>query len=271
MAKGGRTKNKSKRSTIPRGIPQKRSGGGSGGGNNNNKGNNNVISPFEYARTTNSSSRVKHHVHNKSVSGSSSAKHQQSALAKSIARRKHLLKSKLETQHKSNEFVDRRIGEAGKQQRYNGDDMYDDNDGKQRRENAMLKRIVAERVRRSKRAGKFSLEDDNDDSGGLTHRVSLLSLVYLSFSGIYNISHDNLSDAFFVHASHSSIINPLTLFCHLHTSLYQSFNNNREKQLMKPIQVNLKMKPTFSSPTRMMIILIRLIPCYILVVVNLTR
>lgn len=177
MAKGGRTKNKSKRSTIPRGIPQKRSGGGSGG-------NNNVISPFEYARTTNSSSRVKHHVHNKSVSGSSaSGKHQQSALAKSIARRKHLLKSQLETQHKSNEFVDRRIGEAGKQQRYN-DGMHDDDGGKQRmRENAMLKRIVAERVRRSKRAGKFSLEDDNDDGGGgLTHRVSLLSsCIYLRF------------------------------------------------------------------------------------------
>jgi nucleolar protein 14 len=174
MAKGGRTKNKSKRSTIPRGIPQKRSGGG----NNSSSSNNNVISPFEYARTTNSSSRVKHHVHNKSVSGSSSAaasgKHQQSALAKSIARRKHLLKSQLETQHKSNEFVDRRIGEAGKQQqRYNGDD---DDGGKQRRENAMLKRIVAERVRRSKRAGKFSLEDDNVD-GGLTHRVSLCLLV----------------------------------------------------------------------------------------------
>jgi nucleolar protein 14 len=179
MAKGGRTKNKSKRSTIPRGIPQKRSGGG----NNSSSSNNNVISPFEYARTTNSSSRVKHHVHNKLVSGSSSAKHQQSALAKSIARRKHILKSQLETQHKSNEFVDRRIGEAGKQQRYN-DGMYDDDGGKQRmRENAMLKRIVAERVRRSKRAGKFSLEDDNDD-GGLTHRVSLLSSCISGSSGV---------------------------------------------------------------------------------------
>ena len=195
MAKGGRTKNKSKRSTIPRGIPQKRSGGGNGGNNNNtNKGNNNVISPFEYARTTNSSSRVKHHVHNKSVSGSSSAaasgKHQQSALAKSIARRKHILKSQLETQHKSNEFVDRRIGEAGKQQQRYNDDMYDDDGGKQRRENAMLKRIVAERVRRSKRAGKFSLEDDNDDGGvgGLTHRVSFCLLYISGSSGVYNIA-----------------------------------------------------------------------------------
>ncbi len=202
MAKGGRTKNKSKRSTIPRGIPQKRSGGGSGGSSNNTiKGSNNVISPFEYARTTNSSSRVKHHVHNKSVSGSAAAsgKHQQSALAKSIARRKHLLKSQLETQHKSNEFVDRRIGEAGKQQRYN-DGMYDDG-GKQRmRENAMLKRIVAERVRRSKRAGKFSLEDDNDDGGGggLTHRVSLCLLV----ESIYHI----ICVMFFCsHTSHSCI------------------------------------------------------------------
>lgn len=199
MAKGGRTKNKSKRSTIPRGIPQKRSGGGSGGNSTNNNNSNNVISPFEYARTTNSSSRVKHHVHNKSVSGSSrsSAKHQQSALAKSIARRKHILKSQLETQHKSNEFVDRRIGEAGKQQRYN-DGMYDDDGGKQRmRENAMLKRIVAERVRRSKRAGKFSLEDDNDDGGGggLTHRVSLLSSC-LSQVPVESIISYNLCDVF---------------------------------------------------------------------------
>ena len=35
----------------------------------------------------------------------------------------------------------------------------------------MLKRIVQERVRRSRKRSKFSLEDD-DLEGGLTHRVS---------------------------------------------------------------------------------------------------
>jgi len=40
----------------------------------------------------------------------------------------------------------------------------------------MLKRIVAERVRRSKRVDKFRLDEDDEDEGGfglLTHRVSL--------------------------------------------------------------------------------------------------
>jgi hypothetical protein len=173
MGKGGRTKNKSKRSTIPRGIPQKRSQnvkGGGGGGSSKNSNSTTIISPFEYARTTNSSSRVKHHVHNKQVSGAASSgkNHHQSALAKSIARRKDMLKSQLMEQHKSNEFVDRRIGEAG------GGRNNNRGEEESNRANAMLKRIVAERVRRSKRAGKFSLEDDEDNDGGLTHRVSVM-------------------------------------------------------------------------------------------------
>ena len=172
----GRTKNKSKRSAIPKGLPQKQYPNKSSSSSHSN---NNVISPFEYARNLNSSSRVKHHVHNKSVPGSSQKAHQQqSALAKSIARRKHILKSQLLTQYKSNEFVDRRIGGN-----YNyGDANEHDHDGEKRREDAMLKRIVAERARRSKRMGKFSLEEDGVDSGGLTHRVSLFSCVCLCLS-----------------------------------------------------------------------------------------
>ena len=47
----------------------------------------------------------------------------------------------------------------------------------------MLKRIVAERVRRSKRVDKFSLEEDEDEGGGfgLTHRVSLYWLDYIVY------------------------------------------------------------------------------------------
>ena len=192
MGKGGRTKNKSKRSILPRGIPQKRTQAAK---HSNNK---TVVSPFEYARTTNSSSRVKHHVHNKQVSGSSSSavsssKQQQhtSALAKSIERRKSLLKSKLAQQHKSNTFIDRRIGEAtagGNSHQLSVEEDY--NGLKQRRENAMLKRIVAERVRRSKRVDKFRLEDDDGDDGfGLTHRVSTFISVDISTCVYNHICH----------------------------------------------------------------------------------
>jgi len=188
MGKGGRTKNKSKRSNIPRGIPQKRSQNVKGSSSSIIKSST-LISPFEYARSTNSTSRVKHHVHNKQVSGTSAKNnHQhQSALAKSIARRKHMLKSQLMEQHKSNEFVDRRIGEAGGGNNNNNKEDYDGSMRKQQKENAMLKRIVAERVRRSKRAGKFSLEDEEDNDGGgfgLTHRVSVCRLL-VEFDTMY--------------------------------------------------------------------------------------
>ena len=183
MGKGGRTKNKSKRSTLPRGIPQKRTQTSKFGKQGSSSNSSSGISPFEYARSTNSTSRVKHHVHNKQVSGAiklSSQQQQQykqrtSALAKSIERRKHLLKSTLSQQQKSNEFVDRRIGEANASGNSYQQSLEEDYDGlKKKRENAMLKRIVAERVRRSKRGDKFRLDDDGDDGGdGLTHRVSV--------------------------------------------------------------------------------------------------
>ena len=182
MAKGGRTKNKSKRSVLPRGIPQKRTQSTK---HNNSTTKSTKISPFEYARSTNSSSRVKHHVHNKQVSGATTTattttKHT-SALAKSIERRKQILTTKLSQKHKSNTFIDRRIGEANASGNGHQQSLEDDYDGmKKRRENAMLKRIVAERVRRSKRVDKFSLEEDEDEGGGfglLTHRVSLFYCV----------------------------------------------------------------------------------------------
>ena len=62
---GGRSKNKMRRSTgtLPRGIPHKK--GGVLGSSSSSGGNN----PFDFARTKNSASRVKHPVHNKLVPG----------------------------------------------------------------------------------------------------------------------------------------------------------------------------------------------------------
>ena len=170
MGKSGRSKNKQKRSTttLPKGIPHKR--GHKGG-----------PSPFEHARTTNSTSRVKHFVHNRQVGnngastnnnnnngkqGTSAQPQRQSALARSIALRKHHLTTQIANATKSNEFIDRRIGEASRIKGYDGPS----------REDVMLKRIVQERVRRIKKRNKFSLDDDGDgeeeEMGGLTHRVS---------------------------------------------------------------------------------------------------
>ena len=169
MGKGRRSKNQSKRSlqSLPRGIPQRPTKGSAIAGG---------TSPFEYARTAQSATKVKHFVHNRVVpgqkwklaagAGSVNERGVPSSLARSIQRRKLILRSELARQGKANEFVDRRIGEAG---RSHGDH---DGDSGRTKADVMLKRIVQERVRRSKRQSKFSLEDDDGDVVGLTHRVS---------------------------------------------------------------------------------------------------
>jgi hypothetical protein len=152
---GGRSKNKARRSTgtLPRGIPHKKGGVGSsssssGGGN-----------PFDFARTKNSASRVKHPVHNKLVPGAQrGGAAGNSKLAESLARRQKHLSRQMADVGKANSFVDRRIGEATRKNDYDGPDV-------------MLRRLVQERVRRSKKLTKYSLGDDGDDGdGGLTHR-----------------------------------------------------------------------------------------------------
>lgn len=155
----GRSKNTARRSTatLPKGIPQKKGRGGKPGG----------PSPFEHARATNSASRAKHHVHNRPLTGQQrppGAEARPSALAKSIARRRTHLASQLAREGKANSFVDRRLGEATRAQRYDGPS----------REDVMLRRIVRERAGRSKRRAQFSLEegDGGGDELGLTHRVS---------------------------------------------------------------------------------------------------
>lgn len=159
MGKGGRSKNKSQRSSssLPKGIPHKRSrGGGIGGGL--------AVNPFETARSTNSALRVKHPVHNKSVPGQQQQQQQQqtssagfqlqSSLAKSIARRRQHLSHQLSNEGKANVFIDRRIGEAHHH--------HTNIDNTTNQEDVMLKRIVQERVRRSKKRDKFHLTDDDD-------------------------------------------------------------------------------------------------------------
>lgn len=53
----------------------------------------------------------------------------------------------------------------------------------------MLKRIVAERVRRSKRGDKYRLDDDGGEGEGLTHRVSFDKLAcfwFVCFCGFFS-------------------------------------------------------------------------------------
>lgn len=84
----------------------------------------------------------------------------QSKLAEALHRRKSHLSSLQE--YKSNEFVDRRIGESRLEK-----------EGLLSKEDALLKRIVKERVRRSNKRRIFSLEDnDGGGTGELTHGVS---------------------------------------------------------------------------------------------------
>ena len=146
----GRSKNKVKRSTatLPKGIPNKKRGS---------------TNAFEYAKSINSSTRVKHHVHNRiipgqqrpsSTSNNNNSKQYQSSLSKSISLRKSHLSSQLQRQTKSNKFIDRRIGEATNRNNYDGPTNND----------VMLKRIVQERVRRSNKRAKYSLQDDDDDN-----------------------------------------------------------------------------------------------------------
>lgn len=154
---GGRSKNKARRSTgtLPRGIPHKKNGGvGSSSSSSTGGGN-----PFDFARTKNSASRVKHPVHNKLVPGAQrGGTAGNSKLAESLARRQKILSRQMADVGKANSFVDRRIGEATRTNDYDGPDV-------------MLRRLVQERVRRSKKLTKYSLGDDGDDGdGGLTHR-----------------------------------------------------------------------------------------------------
>lgn len=74
--------------------------------------------------------------------------------------------------------MDRRIGEA----RLEREGLS--------KEDAMLKRIVKERVRRSSKRMKFSL-DEEGGMGELTHGVSLFAMywVYLGFNNVFDFQN----------------------------------------------------------------------------------
>lgn len=131
---------KAKRSlaALPKGLPGRKRGLAAD------------VNPFE---TVARQKRPKHEVHNRNVSKMNT---KQSALAKSLERRRSQLKTSLSNSKKANSFVDRRIGEYTMTS-----------------EEQMLARIVRERSRRSKRTSKFSLDEDGGDEGGapiLTHK-----------------------------------------------------------------------------------------------------
>jgi nucleolar protein 14 len=128
---------KAKRSlaALPKGLPQRR--------NNKKHPLDSTTNPFEVSSRQ---KRAKHEVHNRSTSSQKQTS-KQTALAKSIQRRQSQLKDTLATSHKANAFVDRRIGEYS---------------STMNEEHKMMARLVKERSRRSKRAQKYSLEDDDE-------------------------------------------------------------------------------------------------------------
>uniref|UniRef100_A0A7S1VXK9 Nucleolar protein 14 n=1 Tax=Ditylum brightwellii TaxID=49249 RepID=A0A7S1VXK9_9STRA len=138
-------------SSTPKGLPQKKARVVEASSSSHN--------PFEIAKSSNARS-VKHHVHNRHVPGSSAPQSKlnphTSALARSLKRRKDVLRQELLDKKKSNAFVDKRIGESGAA-KFN-----------MTQEDKMLARIVRERSRRSKRTARFALEDDDADGGGMT-------------------------------------------------------------------------------------------------------
>ena len=149
----GKRKAHSKRSasSLPRGLPQKRADDAMN------------VNPFENARAS-FAKKPKFEVHNRGINTKKALTGPSTALQRSLDSRKKGLKVMLDKQKKSGSFVDRRIGEKGA-----GTMMTDDQ--------RMLARIVRERVRRSKKANKFSLDDDDVGDSGmtLTHKVTMHS------------------------------------------------------------------------------------------------
>ena len=137
-------------SSLPKGLPVRKGRGVSGGPQGKNSLPSDLVNPFE---ATARNKRAKHEVVNRPTPKVTS----QSALARALKERQTKLREELKRSKKSNSFVDGRIGE---------------NNPTMTREEQNLARLVKERSRRSKRSGKFSLDDDGGDGNGdvLTHR-----------------------------------------------------------------------------------------------------
>lgn len=153
-----------KASSIPKGLPIPKS-------KKARVAYNASINPFESARAS-SAKAPKFAVHNRPVSGmtQNALFGAGTALKRAIDNRKIGLKVELETKKKAGSFMDRRIGEGKK------DTMTE--------EERMMARLVRERSRRSKKADKFTLEEDGnggdfgDHSLTLTHRGKIIGEDY---------------------------------------------------------------------------------------------
>jgi nucleolar protein 14 len=133
-------KTKAKRSlaSLPKGLPSK---------------NRTDVNLFEVAKGNHGGRRAKHDVNNRFTQSTTSIHNKPSKLAESLQRRQSQQRAALQSSKKVNSFVDRRIGEFTMSQ-----------------EDKMMARLVKERIGRSKRVSKYSLNDDDNDQNQLTHR-----------------------------------------------------------------------------------------------------
>jgi len=142
--------------------------------------------PFENARPS-SAKAPKFHVHNRPHSGRNNlSKGPQSALQRSIEARRTALKATLQESKKAGSFVDRRIGESRNGRMGRNGFMTEDE--------RMLARLVRERSRRSKKASKYALEDNDIQSSNdinLTHQGKSIDESYV---GEFNAEDVILSD-----------------------------------------------------------------------------
>lgn len=108
-----------------------------------------TVNPFENARAS-FAKKAKFEVHNRTnANANKQQRGPSSALQRSLEARQQGLKRVLKQQHKSGSFVDRRIGETNTMLS---------------QDQRMLARVVRERVRRTKKSSKFTLDDNDNDN-----------------------------------------------------------------------------------------------------------
>ena len=164
MAKQKRNNKRSNISRLPKGLPIRSSTGiGNGGGvGPSTKKRKDEIAPNPFEGKANK--RLKHDVMNRIVPGSKRNPSTET-LAKAFQMRQ-LASNRITGASKSNAFKDHRIGET----QHSATPMT--------KEEAMLRRLVKERVSRSKRASKFDLVEDATNQPELTHRGQILDEFY---------------------------------------------------------------------------------------------
>mmetsp|Transcript_10848 Transcript_10848/g.15672 ORF Transcript_10848/g.15672 Transcript_10848/m.15672 type:complete len:1081 (-) Transcript_10848:1162-4404(-) len=164
MAKQKRNNKRSHISSLPKGLPIRSSTGiGNGGGvgpSTKKRKDEPAPNPFEGK----ANKRLKHDVMNRIVPGSK--RNPSSATLAKAFQMRQLASNRITGSSKSNAFKDHRIGET----QHSAIPMT--------KEEAMLRRLVKERVSRSKRASKFDLTEDATNQPELTHRGQILDESY---------------------------------------------------------------------------------------------